>query len=57
MYTKGDIEKDGTGRVVIDILDPDGDRIVGLSEYEVVAGVEEILNERADSLLSHLNRG
>lgn len=60
MYTKGDILEVPTGWD-IEILDPDGDVIVTLN-YIMTPGerwrpyVEEILHEKADGLLSHLNR-
>lgn len=61
MYTKGDIQEVPTGWD-IEILGPDGDHVITLN-YIMTAGerwrpyVEEILNEKADGLLSHLNRG
>lgn len=60
MYTKGDILEVPTGWD-IEILDPAGDVVVTLN-YIMTPGerwrpyVEEILNNKADALLSHLNR-
>lgn len=60
MYTKGDILEVPTGWD-IEIMDPDGDVVVTLN-YIMMPGqrftpyVEQILHERADGLLSHLNR-
>ncbi len=60
LYTKSEIEEIPTGWS-INILDPDEDVIATL-DYVMTPGqrfdkyVEENLSERADGLLSHLNR-
>jgi len=61
MYTKDSIAEVPTGWS-IDILDPDGDSIATL-DFVMTKGqlysdyVERCLHDRADALLSHLNRG